>query len=97
MGNKVTISYSDECDTFDKLRARCPRGMAFSKFIEFVCKDWLARVDLTAAVLDDYKPGDEAPLDVWQSWVDTSDSERLKKTLRKRRAINTIMEVRLFD
>jgi hypothetical protein len=97
MGKKITISYSEECDTFDKLKERCPKGMAFSKFIEFVCKDWLSRVDLTTAVLDDYKPGDEAPLDVWQSWVDTHDYEDLKHILRKRRSINTLMEVRLFD
>lgn len=97
MANVLSISHDASCETFKKLKERCPKGMAFSRFIEYVCKDWLSRVDLTASVLDDYKPSDEAPLDVWQNWVDTHDYEDLKDILRKRRAVNTLMEKRLFD
>jgi len=97
MTNVLSISHDEECETFKKLKERCPPGMAFSRFIEYVCKDWLSKVDLTAAVLDDYRPSDEAPLQVWQNWVDTGDIEELRIVLRKRRAVNTIMEKRLFD
>ena len=97
MGNNVSISFGNSCNVFQKLKKMCPEGKSFSKFIVFVCQDWLAKKDMSSYFVDDSTPNDMSPLDTWAEWISTTNNDELVRILKIRRRINTLLEKKIFD
>ena len=97
MTNVISVSFGDACDVFKRLRKMCPEGKSFSKFVVFVCQDWIAKKDMASFLVDDSTPNDDAPLEIWKEYINTGEHEELKKLLIKRRSINTLLEMKLLD
>lgn len=97
MTNVISVSLGGNQDILRKIEKYKPDNMTRSSFFIHIFRDWLEQKNMDSFIFGESQPTDASPLHIWEQFIKTHDVNELKKLLTRRREINNLLEVRLFD